>query len=209
MSADTPLIAAFSEEQVQRLTGVSRGQLRYWSRDPHLFLPSLGQRIYSFRDIAALRVLNVLRNQYSVSLQHLRKVSERLSHLADSRWTGMRLYVLGGKVVFHEPGTALPQEVVSRQYVLPTIPLEVVVADTKRDIAAMNARTEEKVGKVVQSRGVIHNAAVIAGTRIKVVSIKRFYEAGYSVDQILKEYPDLNAEDVIAAIEYGGTKAAA
>ena len=209
MSADTTIIAAFSEEQVQRLTGVTQGQLRYWSRKPYLFTPSLGERIYSFRDIAALRVLNVLRNQYGISLQHLRRVSERLAHLADSRWTGVRLYVLGKKVVFHEPDTALPQEIVSQQYVLPTIPLEVVVADTRRDIAAMNSRSDEKVGKIVQSRGVIHNAAVIAGTRIKVASIKRFHEAGYTVAQILKEYPDLKAEDVLAAIGYGVTKVAA
>lgn len=202
------VIAAFSEDQVQRLTGVTLGQLRYWKRTD-LYRPSLGERIYSFLDIASLRVLNVLRNQYRVSLQHLRKVSDRLVHLEEKRWIGARLFVLGREVVFIEPGTDLPQTIATKQYILPTIALEVVVTDTRNDIQAMNRRTENNIGKVSQTKGVVQNAKVIAGTRVKVSSIKRFHEANYSVEQILKQYPDLSAEDVRAAIEYGETKVAA
>ena len=77
------LIRAFSEDHVERLTGISKGQLRYWDRTG-FFVPAFAHgnrraafsRVYSFKDVAALRVLNVLRNQYAVPLQHLRKVAE-------------------------------------------------------------------------------------------------------------------------------------
>lgn len=202
------IIAAFSEEHTHRLTGVTQSQLRYWHRTK-LFSPSFADRIYTFRDIVSLRVLGVLRNQYQISLQHLRKVSDRLAHLTDDRWTGVRLYVLGKKVAWQEPGTARPQEIVSRQYVLPTIQLEAVVSDTHRDIACLNVRGDEQVGKITKSRNINHNAAVVAGTRIRVRAIKRFHEAGYSVEQILKEYPDLNEKDIEVALEYVDLRASA
>lgn len=202
------IIAAFSEEHTHRLTGVTQSQMRYWHRTG-LFSPSLSDRIYTFRDIVSLRVLGVLRNQYQVSLQHLRKVSDRLARSTDDRWTGVRLYVIGKKVAWQEPGSDRPQEIVSRQYVLPTIQLEGVVSDTRRDIASLNARSEEQIGKIKKSRTINRNAAVIAGTRIRVLAIKRFHEAGYSVAQIIKEYPDINVKDVEAALNYADDRAAA
>ena len=118
MSDNESLIAAFSEDHTAKLTGISVSQLRYWDRTD-FYHPSYAEsnrrvafsRIYSFRDIVALRVLNVLRNQYSVALQHLRDVSNKLSHLVDDRWTGVRLYVLNKRVIWIEPGTDLPQDI--------------------------------------------------------------------------------------------------
>ena len=211
------VIAAFSEEHAQRLTGVSKSQLRYWDRSD-FFLPSFPGgdwssafgRVYSFKDIVALRVLNVLRNQYDVPLQHLRVVSEKLALLPNEKWTGVRLYVLQKKVIWDEPGTAKPQEIASGQYVVPSIILDVVVSDTKDAIQEiLNVRGEEQLGRVEKSRFVNHNDAVLAGTRIRVRAIKRFSEAGYTVEQILKEYPDLTEKDVVSALEYGETRAAA
>jgi DNA-binding transcriptional MerR regulator len=128
------VISAFSEEQVERLTGLTKFRLRYWDRTD-FFTPSLAEenrrlaysRVYSFRDLASLRVLSVLLNQYNVSLQHLRQVSRKLTHLAENKWTGTTLYVLKRKVLFVEPGEETPREIVSGQYAL-GIPLEKVLA---------------------------------------------------------------------------------
>lgn len=215
MDATNSLIAAFSEEHTARLTGISISQLRYWDRTA-FYRPSYVEdnrrmafsRVYSFKDIVALRVLNVLRNQYSVPLQHLREVSSKLGHLAEDRWTGVRLYVLNKHVIWIEPETELPQAIVSGQYVVPML-MEVVIADTKRDVAQLNQRESDKQGVVERSRFVSHNAPVIAGTRIPVGAIKRFSEAGYSVNQILEEYPDLTEKDVKAAIAYDDSRVAA
>lgn len=45
---------------------------------------------------------------------------------------------------------------------------------------------------------------MIAGTRVRVSTIRRFLEAGYSTAEILKEYPTLTEADVEAAVRHGG-----
>lgn len=212
MSANANVIAAFSEDQTARLTGVTKSQLRYWDKT-NFYNPSYSEenrrlafsRIFSFKDLVALRILNVLRNQYSVSLPHLRQVSELLSHLeADTdRWTMSTLYVLNKRVIWHEPETDLPQEILSRQYVVPTVLLQDVVSDTERDIAKYRIpRDQSRIGHIERNRYVNHNIPVLADTRIPVSAIKRFSQAGYSVEDILSEYPDLTIDDIKAAIEY-------
>jgi len=208
-SADeTNVIAAFSEEHVERLTGVTRGQLRYWDRT-NFFTPSYADenrraafsRIYSFKDVASLRVLNVLRNQNNISLQHLREVSRRLSHLAENKWTGTTLWVLKKRVLFQEPGDPTPREVLTGQYML-DISLERVVTDTRRDVKKLLARSDQQKGTVEQSRSINHNSWVVGGTRIPTRAIRRFSEAGYTAQQIIKEYPELTVEDIDAALSH-------
>lgn len=202
------VIAAFSEDQTHRLTGISVGQLRHWDR-MDFYKPSYGEenrrvpfsRIYSFLDIVSLRVLNLLRNQFNVSLQHLREVKVKLDHLGEDRWIGIKLWVVKRKVVWQEPGTDLPQEVLSGQYIVPVI-LQEIFVDTKEKIAKLNQRDKALVGQIGRSRFINHNAPVVAGTRISVRAIKRFAAAGYSHEQIIKEYPDLTDEDVKAALAY-------
>ena len=201
------VIAAFSEDHVFKLTGLSKGRLRYWDRT-EFFAPSYTDedprvpfsRIYSFKDIVALRVLEMLRVQNGVPLQHLRKVAQSLSELGEDKWTSTNLWVLNKRVII-QPADNLPREVVSGQYVLP-IELRKVVSDTQEAVEAMRARPSDAVGQVVKIKGVSRNAWVISGTRIRVDSIKRLHEDGYTVAQIIAEYPDLTAKDVRAALEH-------
>lgn len=66
----TQAISAFTDAQAERLTGVSQRQLRYWAKRA-FYVPSLGisdpglpaMRLYSFRDLVCLKVLNELRNE--------------------------------------------------------------------------------------------------------------------------------------------------
>jgi len=202
------VVSAFTEDQASRLTGISVHQLRYWDRT-QLFSPQFAakdrrspySRVYSFQDIAALRVLNVLTSQYSVSVQHLREVSKKLCSMDNGAWARTTLYVLKRKVNFVDPQDGKQKEVVSGQYAI-GIPLEKVVSDTKRDVEKISAREPAKIGKIEQSRFVASNAPVIAGTRIPVKAIKSFADAGYSVEQIINEYPSLSAEDIVAAISF-------
>lgn len=212
--ADNIVIAAFGEDHVERLTGISQAQLRHWDRIK-FYSPSYAgaesglpfSRVYSFRDVVALRVLNVLRNQHNVPLKHLREVSKKLGRNNQDKWTGVKLWALNRKVVWQEPGTARPQEIVSQQYVVPVV-LEVVIGDTLKDVAELNRRDAARVGVIEQSRYIHHNAPIIAGTRIPVAAIRRFHDAGYSIPQILKEYPDLTKRDVEVAIGHGDVMAA-
>ena len=206
MSVLENVVAAFSEEQTWRLTGISVSQLRYWDRNG-FYRPSYAEdnrrvpfsRVYSFIDIVSLRVLNLLRNQFGVSLQHLRDDGKRLAE--ENRWIGTKLWVVKRKVVWQEPGTELPQEVLSGQYIVPVV-LQEIYVDTQNNVARLNQRDPAKVGRIERSRFVNHNAPVVAGTRIPVLAIKRFAAAGYDHNQIIREYPDLTEEDVKAALAY-------
>jgi len=209
------VISAFSEEHVERLTGLTKKQLRYWDRTG-FFVPTHASedrkdaysRIYSFKDIVSLRTIGILRLQHGVPLQHLRKVAEKLNHLADDKWTKTTLYVLNKKVVFDDPENGGQREVVSGQYVL-GIALKTIIEDTQKDVAKMQRREERKVGHIERSKYVSHNAWVISGTRIPTAAILRFKNAGYSVDQIIEEYPDLTPEDIKVAIAHEENKSEA
>ncbi len=84
------VLAAFSEEHVSRVTGLSIGRLRYWPRTG-FFRPSFVEddprlpysRFYSFKQVVALRTLEMLRVQNGVPLQHLRRVAEKLMPAVD------------------------------------------------------------------------------------------------------------------------------
>lgn len=212
--AEDNIIGAFSEEHAERLTGVSRHQLQHWDRLGFL-IPSYAaenrrvpySRVYSFRDIVSLRVLNDLRNEKGISLQHLKKVARKLDQLGDASWSNTTLYVLGKRVVFDNPRTSNREEIVSGQRVL-DIPLKVVIANTRQAVHEMNKRTEEQVGKITHSRFVSNNELVFSGTRVSVDSVKRYLLAGFSDEVILNEFPDLTLADIAAVRRSNGSVAA-
>ena len=202
------VVAAFSAEQVERLTGLTKRRLTYWDRTG-FFAPSYADgdrrspysRIYSFRDVVGLRTLARLTDEFHVSLQHLRRVAEKLSHLANDLWSTQVLYVLDKKVVFDETGTGKLREVLSGQYVNGLV-LGEVISDMRDAVDQLRQRRPDQIGRITRSRFVNRNAPVMAGTRIPVSAIRDFAEAGYTTEQIIREYPDLTERDVAAALTY-------
>lgn len=206
--ADDAVVAMFSEEQAGRLTRLSQRRLRYWA-NTGFFTPSSHEgnangagpmKLYTFRDVVALRTLELLRVQNAVPLQHLRKVAERLSHLKQKLWTATTLYVVNRKVVFADPESGIPQEVLSGQYLL-GLHLQEVMTATQDDFERMGKRSSATVGQITRNRSVMRNAWVVAGTRIPIDAIKRLHQDGYTVEQVLQEYPDLSLNDVRAALD--------
>ncbi|MBB5744656.1 DUF433 domain-containing protein [Brevundimonas variabilis] len=207
------VIAAFTQEQVQSLTGLTTGQLRHWEKIG-FFVPghaaesarSPYSRIYSFKDVVGLRTIAVLMGKHGVSMHHLKKVAEKLSAYSAAPWSEIKLKVWKREVQFDEPETGRTRGVVDGQYVL----LEIidVIEDMRRDAAAMRERKSDQVGKIEKHRYVNHNQAVIAGTRISVGAIQRLAEDGFSPDQIIAEYPRLTKADVSAALKHQTAMAA-
>lgn len=210
---DREEIGAFSDEQAARITGVSLHQLREWDR-AGFFTPAFGAerahvpygRLYSFRDLVSLQVLNDLRNNKRIPLGHLKEVSNKLAHLGADRWIATTLYVLAKRVVFENPTTQEREDVVSRQRVF-NIPLRVVIRSTRKKIADLNDRSSV-IGTFDQKRYVAQNTRVFAGTRIPVETVLQFVEAGYSPSQITHEFPGLVAADIEAAIALARRNAA-
>jgi uncharacterized protein (DUF433 family) len=203
------VISAFTEDQVERLTGISQRQLRYWDRTK-FFVPSMAyedrrsaySRLYSFRDIVSLKIVSALRNEANVSLPHLREVKEKLAHLGDDLWAKTTLYVLNRRVIFASPTiNGVNEEIVSGQAIL-SIPLKIVSGNMEDAVKSLHKRDDNSIGKVERRKSVAQNQMVIAGTRIPVRSIKAFAEAGYTIDQIIAEYPTLTPDDIRAAIAF-------
>lgn len=198
------VIGAFSEEQASAISGLSIYQLRDWSK-AGLIRPHFGTeqkrvpygRIYSFRDLVSLQVLDDLRNQKKIPLSHLRKVSEKLNHMGDQKWIGVTLYVLGKSVVFDNPSTKQREEIVSGQRVL-DIPLRIVARNTRQKIEELNDRSS-KIGSAEKRRFVSGNRRVFAGTRIPISGVIDFLRAGFDHPAILREFPDLSEGDIALA----------
>ncbi|MBS0361061.1 MAG: DUF433 domain-containing protein [Proteobacteria bacterium] len=208
------VIGAFSEDQTEILAGVSRHQLREWDRRG-LLKPSYGVkdphvpygRIYSFRDVVSARVLGQLR-KFRVPFAHLVEVHRKLSAKSDAPWASTVLYVCGREVVVGEPGTRRRHKLLSGQQVF-DIPLKVAISSVREDIAKLNERDATKQGQVEKERFVAQGQYVVSGTRIPVSLIASFAKAGYTPEQIRREYPELTAEDVAAALRFEGIVAAA
>ncbi len=201
------VIRAFSAYHVVRLTGLSLGQLRYWDKTG-FFSPRYASenrrspysRIYSFQNVVGLRTLGILRRLHNISLQKLRKVAQELSQYKDAPWSEITLYVLSGEVYFREPETVALRGVTSKQYTI--LQLRSIIHDVATEANKLKERSEEQFGHIERHRYIVHNAWVVAGTRIPTKAIWRFRTAGYSTANIIQEYPALTEKDVEAALEH-------
>ena len=66
----------------------------------------------------------------------------------------------------------------------------------------MNRLTKRQIGKVDRNRYIMRNVPVIAGTRIPTSAIFDLHQNGFSLAQIVAEYPRLTERDVKAAIQF-------
>ena len=99
-----------------------------------------------------------------------------------------------------ESGAAV--DAVSGQGVLKIL-LLMVQRGLEEKIHEMNRRSETEIGQITARRGFVSSKPTIAGTRIPVSAIQNFAADGYSVEEIMAQYPSLEPEDVRAAIEFG------
>jgi len=207
MVTNATIIRAFSAEHASRLTQVSPKQLADWDRDgffpPEHASEDRGEalsRIYSFQDIVGLRTLAILRKKYKVPYSHLKEVAPELEKHAIRPWSEITLYVLKKRVYFAEPEIGKIRGVKDNQYAL--FPLESVAEEMRAAVEKLRLRSENSVGHLQRRRNVAHNSWVISGTRILVRSIKEYAAAGYSIAEIIREFPSLTEPDVEAALKH-------
>jgi uncharacterized protein (DUF433 family) len=137
---------------------------------------------------------------HAVSLQELRKTATELVRRGYEHWADLKLYVLKRQVYFQEPGSRDIEGVWTGQ--LAMVSVIDVIEDVETRVAALQKRDTSQIGQVARQKHVARNSSVIAGTRIPTAAIRRFYEAGYSKEQILRQYPTLSLDDVAGALAY-------
>ncbi len=201
------ITGAFTTEDVARLTGLSKRQILYWDAtgvySPSLARGTKGQahgRVYSFRDVVALRTLAMIRN--SVSLQEIRRVGSWLRDHYQAPWSELRFCILGHTILFSDPRTGgLVSTAPAGQRVIP-FNLEEIAEDVTARFHTLQRREQSEVGQIERDRYVVRNDYVVAGTRIPTQAIWEFHRANYDAETILREFPSLTGDDIQAAIEF-------
>ena len=193
---------AVNATTASRITRLSDRQLDYWARTGFVgpavdrrLTPGRRVRLYGFGDLLALMVAAELKDR-RISLQHIRAVVEHLRARGyDQPLTELVFATLGREIYFRhrdgewESGLSPDQLVLSE--VLHLEPL-------RRRIAAGLRRSEDDLGRVERRRGTLGSKPVFAGTRVPVETVRRYLDAGRTVDQIVASFPVLTAADVEA-----------
>ena len=192
----------FSPDQVCRLARITRRQLGYWEKTNFFGSePYPGERYYGFRDVVALRAIGTMRNLHHVSLGQLRRVGEWL-HDDQADWWSTTFYVGGRNVYWIDRRTGARIGLKPRDQIEMPVAMTEVRAEVIDAIRDQRQRRPEEIGQIVRRRGVAGNAPVVAGTRIPVAAILSFHDAGYSPEQIRRQYPDLTDRDIEQAIAW-------
>lgn len=58
------------------------------------------------------------------------------------------------------------------------------------------------MGRITFNPKILNGKPIIKGTRISVEFILELLSSGVTTDEVIKEYPHLKKEDVLAALEY-------
>ena len=201
MSQSDNVLAAFSVDHAARVTGLSKARLTRWDQ-LGFFSPEHADdndrgnpysRVYSFSDLVGLRTLAVLTDSHRIPIKELKKAAAKLEKMVDRPWSEIALAVLNKKVVFDLEGEPRDTE---GQLAGKHIALDTIASEVAARAQELRNRRTDMLGATERHRYVAHNALVLAGTRIPVVALHSFIDAGFSDDQILAEYPSLTKTDV-------------
>jgi uncharacterized protein (DUF433 family) len=83
-----------------------------------------------------------------------------------------------------------------------TVPLQRVTAELADAVSAERAGRRVP-GTVERRRGVLGGAAVVAGTRVPVITLRALHRAGWTAARIVESYPAVTDADVEAAVSGG------
>lgn len=203
---DKPIVG-LDMAHAARVVGVSKSTLQYWEDTGAYAASSVDpvahraqRRLYSFRDLVRLKAIARCRRELDISLEDIRQAGVCLRRFNDVPWSSLKFGRLNNRLVFWDPVDQRWSDATNGSPTLfdfATLPNE--VADDLAEVLRRDPATE---GQISQHRQVKGNQPTIRGTRIPVATIVRYHDAGYSVDEIIAEYPDLTPADIAVAIAY-------
>jgi uncharacterized protein (DUF433 family) len=205
------IVSALTVDQVSRVTGLTPGQLFAWDRKG-FFSPRFAyddrtvaySRIYSFKDVVGLKTIQTLRKEYKIGFKKLKEVAKELVRRGYEHWADTKLYVVKKEVYFRDPYKGRVEGLSTGQYAMLAV-IE-VIEDVNRGVLQLKRRDNDTEGKIEKQKYITRNSSVVSGTRIPTATIRRYHEAGFSIKEIIEEYPALSEQDIFAALEYEGRK---
>ncbi len=193
---------AVNASTASKITRLSQRQLDYWHRTG-LIGPSVDRRLtpgrrvrlYGFVDLLALMVAAELR-EHRISLQHIRAIVDHLRARGyDQPLTQLVFATRGRRVYFqHDDGT-WESDIAPDQLVLSEV---LNLKPLRRRIADGLKRDEADVGHVERRRGALGSKPVLAGTRVPVETVRRYLDAGRTVERRSRACaPPLREGDIV------------
>jgi uncharacterized protein (DUF433 family) len=64
-----------------------------------------------------------------------------------------------------------------------------------------------RLDRITSDPAICHGQPVIRGLRYTVESVLELLAGGMTVDEVLADYPDLERDDILAALEFGARAA--
>ena len=64
-----------------------------------------------------------------------------------------------------------------------------------------------RLDRITADSAICHGQPTIRGLRYTVESLLELFAAGMTMDEILDDYPDLERDDLLAALEFGALSA--
>jgi uncharacterized protein (DUF433 family) len=206
--AETIPLTALGIHHTARVTGLSVNQLQRWDRNG-FFQPSFADpnrrrpysRVYARNDVLALGMIARLR-EAGAPLTQIKPLLPLLAPDEHGDWLTRCFHVVGKRVyVSRDEAIAAARQ--RGEFAEPAcIGTESVIFELKEAIARLQERQPEHIGRVTRNRGIMGGAPIIAGTRIPTETIAWFHSHGYSLTEILENFPRLTAKDVEAAVAF-------
>lgn len=185
-------------ELAAKIGGISRRQAATWAKNGTLTPSRIYvtdhrpyTHFYSFQDLVAFRVISILRNEYGLSLQQARVAADYIRANPEHSWEDLTLWVLDKRIHTSDPLDDSSMRV----------ELAPIAEGVKKDADRLWARDPADYGKIEYRRNVMGGTLVIKGTRVSVATVINMTAQGASVEEILRAYPSLVAEDIHGVLQ--------
>ncbi|MCA9877933.1 MAG: DUF433 domain-containing protein, partial [Thermomicrobiales bacterium] len=126
------------------------------------------------------------------------------SDVAEEAWANQQFYVVGSRVFLTNDDALRASQSLGQQVAPAVRDLGSIVAEIHAALRELQVRSEHEIGRVASARAVMGGMPVVAGTRIPAATVAWFSRKGYSVEEILAEFPRLTRDDITAALEAEG-----
>jgi hypothetical protein len=131
-------------------------------------------------------------------LEELRKTGEYLRQFTEDPWS-LRFWVVGGTVRFQHPQTG---DLIDRRGQTSYVDVGMIKAEVEAETARWTERDPSDIGELDRHRHIQRNQWIIKGTRVPTSAVWNFYQAGYSHEAIIRQYPRLTPEDIDNALSH-------
>jgi uncharacterized protein (DUF433 family) len=179
----------FDLTEASALTGMWRSWLaRCAAILPPKPTPGTGTKVFSYREMFAFSVGRLMDERGSVPADGVAAMVRTMTALSIGEVRGLAIRFAGGARLAPKDATVDTDAIV----------LSDVLDDLARRVASARARCRADIGRIDSAKSILGGTPVLAGTRVPVRAMEAFIADGFSINDILREYPSLTPAEIEA-----------